>query len=127
MDTYRFRKQIHKLPGKEIHPEPTNDEIRKISDTVTTGVHTPSSQQGISSGIGEEFSEEAIRDIVAAQRKYFRTGATLPVGWCIKQLKKLKAAVIAHEAELEEALAEALALLLCAFLVVRYAPQLVRR
>ena len=51
------------------------------------------------------FTEEAIREIVEAQRKFFRTGKTLPVKWRIQQLKKLKAAVMAHEAEFEAALA----------------------
>ena len=52
-----------------------------------------------------EFTEGRIREIVEAQRKFFRTGKTLPVKWRIQQLKKLKAAVIAHEAEFEAALA----------------------
>ena len=52
------------------------------------------------------YTEADIREIVAAQRKFFRTGATLPVGWRLKQLKKLKAAVLAYEAEFEAALAE---------------------
>ena len=52
------------------------------------------------------YTEQEISNIVAAQRKYFLTGATLPVKWRIQQLKKLKEAVIAHEAEFEEALAK---------------------
>ncbi len=52
------------------------------------------------------YTESEIRDIVAAQRKYFRTGVTLPVKWRIQQLKKLKEAVIAYEAEFEDALAK---------------------
>lgn len=52
------------------------------------------------------YTEHEIHDIVVAQRKFFRTGTTLPVKWRIQQLKKLKAAVIAHEAEMEAALAE---------------------
>ncbi|MBP5539890.1 MAG: aldehyde dehydrogenase family protein [Bacteroidales bacterium] len=52
------------------------------------------------------YTEADIREIVAAQRKFFRTGATLPVDWRIKQLKKLKAAVLAHATEFEAALAE---------------------
>ena len=51
------------------------------------------------------FTEDQVRAIVDAQRKYFRTGETLPVKWRIRQLKKLKAAVIAYETEFEEALA----------------------
>ena len=52
------------------------------------------------------YTESEIQDIVAAQRKFFRTGATLPVKWRIQQLKQLKQAVLAHETEFEEALAE---------------------
>lgn len=52
------------------------------------------------------YTETEIKDIVAAQRHFFRTGETLDVAWRIKQLKKLKAAVIAHEAEFEQALHE---------------------
>ena len=51
------------------------------------------------------FTETEISNIVAMQRKFFRTGATLPVKWRIQQLKKLKAAVMAHETEFLEALA----------------------
>ncbi len=52
------------------------------------------------------YSEESIRDIVAAQRKFFRTGETLPIKWRIKQLKRLKNAVLAHQDELIAALRE---------------------
>ncbi|MBR2165529.1 MAG: iron-containing alcohol dehydrogenase [Paludibacteraceae bacterium] len=49
-------------------------------------------------------NESLIRDIVAAQRKFFRTGQTLPVKWRIRQLKRLKEAVIAHKQEFIDAL-----------------------
>ena len=52
------------------------------------------------------YSEESIRDIVAAQRRFFRTGETLPISWRIKQLKRLKKAVLAHQDELIAALRE---------------------
>ena len=52
------------------------------------------------------YNETEISNVVAAQRKFFRTGATLPIKWRIQQLKKLKAAVLAHEKEFEDALAE---------------------
>ena len=52
------------------------------------------------------YSNEEIRDIVEKQRGYFRSGATMDIDWRIAQLKKLKAAVIAHEEEFERALAE---------------------
>ncbi len=51
-------------------------------------------------------SDSAIREIVEKQRRFFRTGATLPVSWRIEQLKRLKAAVMAHENAFEAALAE---------------------
>lgn len=41
-----------------------------------------------------------------AQKKFFRSGVTLDVKWRIQQLKKLKKAVMAYEAEFEQALAE---------------------
>lgn len=47
-----------------------------------------------------------IEQILEQQRSYFQTGATLPVPFRIAQLKKLYAAVKAHEAELCRALAE---------------------
>lgn len=74
----------------------SNDEIKQILDTVT-----PDDTRD-----GGFYSESEIRNIVANQRKFFRTGTTLPIRWRIKQLKKLKAAVIAHENEFEAALAE---------------------
>ena len=77
----------------------TNDEIKQILDRV-------SGKWKEESGKNEGYHEEEIREIVTAQRRFFRTGTTLPVGWRIKQLKRLKAAVLAHEREFEEALAE---------------------
>ena len=57
----------------------------------------------------DSYTEESIRGIVEAQRRFFRTGETLPVRWRIKQLKRLKAAVLAHEKEFIQALADDLA------------------
>ena len=74
----------------------SNDEIKQILGSVTINDVREAS----------EYSEDVIREIVATQRRYFRTGVTLPVRWRIKQLKKLKAAVLAHEKEFEDALAE---------------------
>ena len=51
-----------------------------------------------------EWTAEKIHELVEAQRRYFRTGVTLDVGFRIEQLKKLKAAVIAREEKLLEAL-----------------------
>ena len=52
------------------------------------------------------YTEERIRDIVEKQRKYFRTGETLDIGWRKQQLEKLKSAVILHQNMLQEALFE---------------------
>ena len=52
------------------------------------------------------YTNEQITEIVATQRRFFRTGATLPIKWRIQQLKRLKAAVIEHTTEFENALAE---------------------
>ena len=52
------------------------------------------------------YTQQMIHDIVLEQRKYFRTGQTLDVSWRIEQLKRLKAAVIANQAMLQDALAE---------------------
>ena len=51
------------------------------------------------------YTDDPIREIVAAQRRFFRSGETLPIRWRIKQLKRLKEAVLAHEKEFEDALA----------------------
>lgn len=74
----------------------SNDEIKRLLDRVTD--YGPTYSAG--------FTESEIGDIVATQRRFFRTGATLPVKWRIKQLGRLKAAVIAHERDFAEALAE---------------------
>ena len=50
------------------------------------------------------YTEEEIKAIVAAQRRFFRTGETLPVSWRIQQLKRLKQAVLDHQQELVAAL-----------------------
>lgn len=52
------------------------------------------------------YTEEKIRQIVENQRKFFRQGATLDLDFRLRQLRKLKAAVIAREQELEAALHE---------------------
>ena len=72
----------------------TNNEIKQVLETVTPAA---SQEEG-------EFTENKIREIVEAQRRFFRTGTTLPVKWRIQQLKKLKAAVLSHEADFVEAL-----------------------
>ena len=72
----------------------TNDEIKAILNQITNH-QLPITNQ-----------ESQIRDIVAAQRRFFRTGETLPVKWRIKQLKRLKEAVLAHQDELVGALCE---------------------
>lgn len=45
-----------------------------------------------------------IKELVLTQRKYFRTGATLPVETRLKTLLKLKACILKYESEIHEAL-----------------------
>ena len=71
----------------------SNEDIKKVLEQCT--IHN--SQCTI--------DEQHIREIVAAQRRFFRTGETLPIKWRIKQLKRLKEAVIAHQKEFTDALA----------------------
>ena len=52
------------------------------------------------------YTLERIQDIVAAQRRYFRTGETLDINWRKQQLIKLKNAVISNQSMLQEALFE---------------------
>ena len=52
------------------------------------------------------YTEESIRTIVENQRRFFRTGTTLPVAWRKEQLKRLKAAVIERQKEFLDALAQ---------------------
>lgn len=50
------------------------------------------------------YTQTDIENIVAKQRKYFRSGATLPLSFRIRALKKLRDAVILYENELEQAM-----------------------
>lgn len=50
------------------------------------------------------YTENDIKKIVEKQRAFFLSGKTLNVDWRIAQLKRLKAAVIANQKELEDAL-----------------------
>ncbi len=52
------------------------------------------------------YTQDRVHEIVQAQRRFFRTGATLDVNWRITQLKKLKQAVLDHQQMLEKALYE---------------------
>ncbi len=51
-----------------------------------------------------EYSKELIKETVDRQRAFFNTGKTLPLAFRKEQLKKLKEAVAAHEADMIEAL-----------------------
>ena len=51
-----------------------------------------------------EHTPLSIHTTVEKQRSFFRSGKTLDVSWRIAQLKKLREALSAHEAEIEEAL-----------------------
>ena len=50
-------------------------------------------------------SAVTIRQIVDAQRRFFRTGATLPVSFRLRMLRRLREAVRRHEADIGQALA----------------------
>ena len=52
------------------------------------------------------YTQQRIQQIVETQRRFFRTGKTLPVEWRIAQLKRLKQAVVDHRQELQQALYE---------------------
>ena len=54
------------------------------------------------------YTQEKIHKIVETQRTYFRKGETLDVRWRIRQLKKLKQAVLDHQENLQAALFEVL-------------------
>lgn len=47
-----------------------------------------------------------IQEILDKQRKYYRTGATLPVSFRVEMLKKLRSTIQKYEAEIAEALKE---------------------
>ncbi len=49
-------------------------------------------------------TEQEIKNIVTSQRRYFYTGATLGVDARIQALKKLRAGILKHEAEIDAAL-----------------------
>ena len=49
-------------------------------------------------------TEQEIKDIVTRQRKYFYTGATLPVNTRLAALQKLYNAISGHETEIHDAL-----------------------
>ena len=53
-----------------------------------------------------EWTQELVHQTVEDQKKFFRTGETLDVNWRIAQLRKLKAAVKSHEAQMARALGE---------------------
>ena len=52
------------------------------------------------------YTRETVHEAVEKQRSYFRTGETLDVDFRIRQLKKLRQAVLEHRSELEAALYE---------------------
>lgn len=51
------------------------------------------------------WNKQSIHEAVERQRAFFRTGATLDVGWRVEQLKKLRDAIRTHEKEMTAALA----------------------
>ncbi len=55
---------------------------------------------------GPTYNQETIHDIVEAQRRFFRSGATLPVKWRKQQLVALKKGIIRYTEAFEEALGQ---------------------
>ena len=49
-------------------------------------------------------TEQEIKELVTKQRRYFQTGATLPVNARIAALRRLYAAITEHEKEINDAL-----------------------
>ena len=49
-------------------------------------------------------TEQEIKDLVTRQRKYFRTGATLPVGTRLAALRRLYAAIFENEKDIHDAI-----------------------
>ena len=84
---------------------------RLLSDSIERGIDMIHKENtvlsgGYGEGLGGGGMEAVVHRAVEQQRRFFRTGATLPVAWRIEQLKKLKAAVIQHREALEAALYE---------------------
>ena len=50
------------------------------------------------------WTKKSIHEAVEAQRRFFRSGATLDVDWRTEQLRKLKTALILRQDELMAAL-----------------------
>ena len=65
-------------------------------------MNTTIQQESIQPSLGE--NQFNIAEIFARQLQLFNSGATRPIGFRIEQLKKLKAAILLHEAEIEQAL-----------------------
>ena len=53
-----------------------------------------------------DYTEEKIKEIVKAQRAFFRTGITLDTDWRLMQLKRLKVQMSLYEKEITDALYE---------------------
>ena len=49
-------------------------------------------------------TQKDVHDLLDSQRTFFKTGKTLDISFRIRQLKRLKACVMRHESEIEEAL-----------------------
>ena len=65
------------------------------------------SDRSLKKGIDmEKYTNESIKELVEKQRSFFNTGKTLDIEFRIRQLKRLKKAVLMHEEELTGALSE---------------------
>ncbi len=54
----------------------------------------------------ELLTEERVREILAEQRKFFAGGKTMSLSFRKENLLRLKNAILAHQAQLEEALSK---------------------
>ena len=66
----------------------------------------PAAQPNPQEETGMAYTEESVRQLVEAQRRYFRSGETLDVSFRIAQLKKLRQAVLDRQERLQQALWE---------------------
>ncbi len=78
---------------------PSNDPTR-----ITNQNPSDHSRETENDKVQQAMTENRIQELVANQRRYYRSNATLPVAYRIEQLKKLKHLLQRHESELYEAI-----------------------
>ena len=75
-----------------------------MTDTGEDPDKRPDAENNIREKEHMKMTEQEIKDIVTRQRKYFYTGATLPVNTRLAALQKLYNAISGHETEIHDAL-----------------------